>query len=68
MEAYLKGGPRKITPFFVPRSIINMISGNLSIMFGIKGPNIACGDRVHHGVLIASGWQRRLIAYRVTPM
>ena len=40
-EAYLKGGPRKITPFFVPRSIINMISGNLSILYGIKGPNIA---------------------------
>ena len=39
--AYLKGGPRKITPFFVPRSIINMISGNLSIRYGIKGPNIA---------------------------
>jgi 3-oxoacyl-[acyl-carrier-protein] synthase II len=40
-DAYLKGGPRKISPFFVPANIINMISGNLSIMFGIKGPNIA---------------------------
>lgn len=39
--AYLKGGPRKISPFFVPANIINMISGNLSIMFGLKGPNIA---------------------------
>lgn len=40
-EAYSGGGPRKISPFFVPSSIINMISGNLSIMRGIKGPNIA---------------------------
>ncbi len=39
--SYLRGGARKITPFFVPRSIINMISGNLSIMLGIKGPNLA---------------------------
>ncbi|MDE1957958.1 MAG: beta-ketoacyl-ACP synthase II [Xanthomonadaceae bacterium] len=37
-----EGGPRKISPFFVPSSIINMISGNLSIMLGLKGPNIAC--------------------------
>jgi 3-oxoacyl-[acyl-carrier-protein] synthase II len=37
----LKGGPRKISPFFVPGTIINMISGNLSIMFGLKGPNLA---------------------------
>ena len=34
-------GPRKISPFFVPSSIINMISGNLSIKYGIKGPNLA---------------------------
>ncbi len=40
-EAYSAGGPRKISPFFVPSSIINMISGNLSIMRGLKGPNIA---------------------------
>ncbi len=39
--AYDKGGPRKISPFFVPSNIINMISGNLSIMYGMKGPNIA---------------------------
>ncbi len=35
------GGPRRITPFFVPSAIINMISGNLSILFGMAGPNIA---------------------------
>ncbi|ROR32630.1 beta-ketoacyl-ACP synthase II [Inmirania thermothiophila] len=40
-RAYLDGGPRRITPFFVPMSIINMISGNLSILYGFKGPNIA---------------------------
>jgi 3-oxoacyl-[acyl-carrier-protein] synthase II len=35
-------GPRRVSPFFVPSSIINMVSGHLSIMFGLKGPNIAC--------------------------
>ncbi len=39
--AYHKGGPRKISPFFIPSTIINMIAGNLSIMYGYKGPNIA---------------------------
>ncbi len=38
---YLAAGPRKISPFFIPGTIINMISGNLSIMFGLKGPNLA---------------------------
>jgi 3-oxoacyl-[acyl-carrier-protein] synthase II len=38
---YLAGGARKISPFFIPGSIINMISGNLSVMFGLKGPNLA---------------------------
>jgi 3-oxoacyl-[acyl-carrier-protein] synthase II len=38
---YLASGPRKISPFFIPGTIINMISGNLSIMYGLKGPNFA---------------------------
>jgi 3-oxoacyl-[acyl-carrier-protein] synthase II len=40
-NTYLEGGARKISPFFIPGTIINMISGNLSIMFGLKGPNLA---------------------------
>jgi 3-oxoacyl-[acyl-carrier-protein] synthase II len=40
-SAFLKGGPRKISPFFVPSNIINMISGNLSIKYGLQGPNFA---------------------------
>jgi 3-oxoacyl-[acyl-carrier-protein] synthase II len=39
--ALMESGPRKISPFFIPGSIINMISGNLSIMYGLKGPNYA---------------------------
>ena len=39
--AFKEGGVRKISPFFIPGSIINMISGNLSIMYGLKGPNLA---------------------------
>jgi 3-oxoacyl-[acyl-carrier-protein] synthase II len=50
-EAYKKGGPRKFSPFFIPSNIINMISGNLSIMYGMKGPNLAivtaCASATH---------------------
>ena len=50
-SAYLKGGPRRISPFFVPSNIINMIAGNLSIMYGMKGPNLAiataCATATH---------------------
>ncbi len=51
-DAYVNGGPRKISPFFVPSSIINMVSGNLSIMKGLRGPNIsivsACTTGAHN--------------------
>lgn len=40
-DTYDEGGPRKVSPFFIPGTIINMISGNLSIFFGLKGPNYA---------------------------
>ena len=50
-NSFLKGGPRKISPFFVPSNIINMISGNLSVKLGLKGPNLAiataCATATH---------------------
>ncbi len=50
--AYLKGGPRKISPFFVPANIVNMVAGNLSIKYGLKGPNFsivsACSTGTHN--------------------
>ncbi len=50
-KAYLEGGPRKISPFFVPSSIVNMVAGNLSIMLGLKGHNMspvsACATATH---------------------
>ena len=56
------GSPRKISPFFVPSSIINMISGNLSIMYGLQGPNLAlvtaCTTATHN-----IGVAARCIAY-----
>ena len=49
---YMRGGPRKISPFFVPANIINLIAGNLSIRYGIKGPNYgivtACSTGTHN--------------------
>ena len=59
---YLAGGPRKISPFFIPGTIINMISGNLSIMFGLKGPNLAVVTACTTG-LHAIGTSARLIQY-----
>jgi len=58
----LKGGPRRVSPFFVPSSVINMISGNVSIRFGYKGPNLAvvtaCTTGTHN-----IGLGARLIGY-----
>ncbi len=60
--AYLKGGARKISPFFVPSAIINMVAGNLSIMRNLRGPNIsivsACATATHN-----IGDAARMIAY-----
>ncbi|MFZ2727443.1 MAG: beta-ketoacyl-ACP synthase II [Methylococcaceae bacterium] len=59
---YSKSGPRRISPFFVPGNIINMISGNLSIKYGLKGPNFAivtaCATGTHN-----IGDAARLIQY-----
>ncbi|BBL59535.1 3-oxoacyl-[acyl-carrier-protein] synthase 2 [Methylomonas koyamae] len=59
---YVAGGPRRISPFFVPGNIINMISGNLSIKYGMKGPNFAivtaCSTGTHN-----IGDAARLIKY-----
>jgi len=61
-NALLKGGARRISPFFVPGSIINMISGNLAIQYGFRGPNIAittaCTTGTHN-----IGYSARTIAY-----
>ena len=58
----LESGPRRISPFFIPGAIINMIAGNLSIMYGMRGPNIAvvsaCTTGTHNIGLAA-----RTIAY-----
>ncbi|MEM6936951.1 MAG: beta-ketoacyl-ACP synthase II [Pseudomonadota bacterium] len=59
---YSKSGPRRISPFFVPSTIINMVSGHISIMHGLKGPNLAtvtaCTTGTHN-----IGLAQRLIAY-----
>jgi 3-oxoacyl-[acyl-carrier-protein] synthase II len=61
-STYMADGPRKISPFFIPGSIINMISGNLSIMYGLQGPNLAvvtaCTTGTH-----AVGESARMIEY-----
>jgi len=57
-----KGGPRKVSPFFVPASVINMAAGNVAIRFGYRGPNIAittaCTTGTHN-----IGYAARTIAY-----
>lgn len=59
---FLKAGHRKVSPFFIPGTIINMVAGNLSIMFGLKGPNLtvvtACTTATH-----CIGDSARLIEY-----
>ncbi|MGC4062211.1 MAG: beta-ketoacyl-ACP synthase II [Aquabacterium sp.] len=59
---YAERGPRRISPFFVPASIINMISGHVSIQYGFKGPNLgvvtACTTGLH-----AIGLAARMIEY-----
>ena len=61
-EEYTKRGPRRISPFFVPASIINMISGNLSIKYGMRGPNLAIVTACTTG-LHSIGAAGRLIEY-----
>lgn len=55
-------GPRRISPFFVPASIINMISGHMSILYGMKGPNLAVVTACTTG-LHAVGLAARIIEY-----
>ena len=58
----LESGPRRVSPFFVPASVINMISGNVSIRYGFRGPNIAivtaCTTGTHN-----IGFSMRMIQY-----
>ncbi len=57
-----KRGPRRVSPFFVPSSIINMTSGFLSIRYGLKGPNLSCVTACSTG-LHSIGYAARTVAY-----
>ncbi|NAX45238.1 MULTISPECIES: beta-ketoacyl-ACP synthase II [unclassified Vibrio] len=61
-HALVEKGPRKVSPFFVPSTIVNMVSGNLSIMRGLRGPNIAISTACTTG-LHNIGHAARMIAY-----
>ncbi len=61
-DDFLRAGHRKVSPFFIPGTIINMISGNLSIMYGMKGPNLAVVTACTTG-LHAIGMSARTIEY-----
>ncbi|HAT6342508.1 TPA: beta-ketoacyl-ACP synthase II [Aeromonas hydrophila] len=61
-SSLVNGGPRKLSPFFVPSTIINMVSGHLSIMKGLQGPNIAVTTACTTGTH-AIGMAGRMIAY-----
>ncbi|MEB0138584.1 MULTISPECIES: beta-ketoacyl-ACP synthase II [unclassified Undibacterium] len=61
-EVLIERGPRRISPFFVPASIINMISGHLSIKYGLKGPNLAIVTACTTG-LHCIGSASRMIEY-----
>ncbi|MEL7293371.1 MAG: beta-ketoacyl-ACP synthase II [Pseudomonadota bacterium] len=60
--ALVEKGPRKVSPFFVPSTIVNMVAGNLSIMRGLRGPNIAISTACTTG-LHNIGHAARMIAY-----
>ena len=62
VELISGSGPRKVSPFFVPGSIINMISGSLSIEFGLQGPNLAVATACTTGTHCI-GLAARMIAY-----
>ena len=61
-QALFEKGPRKVSPFFVPSTIVNMVAGNLSIMRGLRGPNIAISTACTTG-LHNIGHAARMIAY-----
>ncbi|CAH0539249.1 beta-ketoacyl-ACP synthase II [Vibrio marisflavi] len=61
-QALVEKGPRKVSPFFVPSTIVNMVAGNLSIMCGMRGPNIAISTACTTG-LHNIGHAARMIAY-----